>query len=73
MEVYELNMIDDPRWEEVRQLYFDAFPVEERRPWEDVVKLACDPASGYRMRAYIRDGGFAGFISAWLLPGFRYI
>lgn len=46
----------------LRQLYEESFPPEERRPWTE-------PA-GHWPRTTIFDGGFFGW---WAFPGFVYI
>ena len=73
IERIQLSALDSGMLERVKELYFSAFPEEERRPWESLLAALADPASGYEMRVYLLDGEFAGFISSWDLEGFRYI
>ncbi len=49
--------------DDVRALYEDAFPVEERRLWNP------RPAGLRLHEAYDDSGVFKGFITTWLLPG----
>lgn len=53
-------------------LYIDAFPPEERRPWEGIV----NPASEAGPRLHIislPDGTAAGFVTVWIFDGFVYV
>ncbi|MEZ2443710.1 GNAT family N-acetyltransferase [Chitinophaga sp. RCC_12] len=57
--------------EATRDLYEEAFPEEERRPWNQQVQLV---ASRKLQLLHIhREDAFAGFIFYWNLPEFSFI
>lgn len=57
--------------EAIKDLYEDAFPEEERRPWNQQLMLT---ASGKLQLLRIEnDDRFAGFIFFWRLPDFSFI
>lgn len=74
MSVTTLN-ITDPALipAELRTLYFDSFPPEERRSWESIMELTDDRSSPFNMTVILRDGVTAGFITWWRLGGARYV
>lgn len=74
MSVTTLN-ITDPALipAELRTLYFDSFPPEERRSWESIMELTDDRSSPFNLTVILRDGMTAGFITWWRLGGARYV
>ncbi len=65
---------DDPVLADVKLLYFDSFPEEERRSWMSLEKLVAGSGDDFRMTAYFTASGvFAGFATVWRLGAFRYI
>lgn len=57
--------------EAIKDLYEQAFPEEERRPWDQQLMLI---ASGkLHLLRIVSDNIFAGFIFYWRLPGFSFI
>lgn len=50
----------------VRQLYLEAFPPEERRPWDKFRELL-DSEPAFEVHVVTADDAFAGFISIWFL------
>ncbi len=58
---------------DVEMLYYNSFPVEERRPWEGVLTMLSQKDSPYNIYVILRDDAFAGFISWWKLGRFVYI
>ncbi len=58
---------------EMRGLYEESFPVEERRPWEDIVRMVNDGDLPYHFFVIKYRGRQAGFISWWRLQGVIYI
>jgi ribosomal protein S18 acetylase RimI-like enzyme len=57
--------------EAIKDLYEEAFPEEERRPWNQQLLLV---ASGkLQLLRIIREDAFAGFIFYWTLPEFSFI
>ncbi len=57
--------------EAVKALYEDAFPLQERRPWDQQLALV---ASGkLKLLRINREDAFAGFIFYWQLPTFSFI
>lgn len=63
-----LEYLDD-----VKQLYLNSFPIEERRPWDDIEYMINVPHEKYFMWVVIEDCQFAGFIAWWELERFRYV
>lgn len=58
----------------VSDLYHDAFPPDERRPWPDLKSRIADPAQQPELLIIRHRGRFAGFISWWQLDcHVRYI
>lgn len=74
MSVTTLN-ITDPALipAELRTLYFDSFPPEERRSWKSIMELTDDRSSPFNLTVILRDGMTAGFITWWRLGGARYV
>lgn len=56
----------------IKQLYFEAFPIEERRPWESIMRLISTNNS-YNLTLIFADNEFAGFITSWIFTDFIYI
>lgn len=56
---------------EIEDLYFDAFPPDERRPIEAWRKKIADGLTD--LRIIRRDGRFAGFVTLWHLDGMVYV
>lgn len=58
------------------RLYLDAFPPEERRPWEDVVSrhrlCLMEPSPRFSLLGIYTDH-FTGFITIWRFADFDYI
>lgn len=70
----QINRSDDSALSKVQSLYLDAFPPEERRPWEQLSVLIDDLSGLFMMYvATTADGSFAGFITLWHLPGADYV
>lgn len=53
----------------LEKIYLDAFPPEERRPWESIVS----GDKRLKLRAIHSDGELAGMISYWDFGGFVYV
>ncbi len=60
-----------PLLADVRNLYENSFPAEERRPWQEVVRLL-DGENRFSMLAITADGSFVGFITLWQLSAAVY-
>lgn len=58
---------------EMRGLYEESFPVEERRPWEDILRMVNGGDLPYHFFVIKYRGRQAGFISRWRLPSAIYI
>jgi len=67
MELIPVSIADDA----IKRLYEDAFPKEERRPWNWQLELIA--AGELRVLRISRDGLFAGFIFYWQLSAFAFI
>lgn len=65
---FAINYIDD-----VKKLYYESFPVEERRDWADVIDMINQNHAHYSVYVVVVDGWFAGFISWWSFETFRYV
>lgn len=57
----------------IKGLYEGAFPVEERRPWDDFVQRATDGNPFFNVTVAQGDGRIVGFVSTWLLPTAMYV
>lgn len=57
----------------VRTLYMESFPPEERRPWEALAGAISNPSAAISLIIIRSRGCFAGFISWWNLGGVRYV
>lgn len=71
-EEIRLGAMSPSQREAARQLYEYSFPVEERRPWLDI--LARDSDDGrFRLEGIYRGGRWAGMMTSWQFDTFRYI
>lgn len=57
--------------EAIKDLYEDAFPKEERRPWDQQLLLIT--SGKLQLLRIVSNDTFAGFIFYWRLPGFSFI
>lgn len=58
----------------VRNLYFESFPDDERRPWTDFKTRISDPQQQPELLIIKHHGHFAGFLTMWRLDNStRYI
>lgn len=57
----------------IKSLYEGAFPVEERRPWDDLVHRALDGNPFFNVAVALVDGRIVGFVSTWRLPAAMYV
>ncbi|HEY8959475.1 GNAT family N-acetyltransferase [Chitinophaga sp.] len=57
--------------EAIKDLYEEAFPEEERRPWDQQLMLMV--SGKLQLLRIENDDTFAGFIFFWRLPGFSFI
>lgn len=58
----------------VKQLYFDSFPENERRPWSDFVSRISDKSNKMKLHVVYVNNIPAGFISWWQIDDrLRYI
>lgn len=57
--------------QDLRALYENAFPPEERRPWSLQEQYICDQVLQTLLLDYHHS--FAGFVFFWTLPGFTFI
>lgn len=58
---------------EVRDLYLNSFPPEERRSWESVKQLIQADSAAYDLKVVLLNDKFAGFIASWQLGDFCYV
>lgn len=58
---------------DVKELYYNSFPIEERRPWKDVERLLQADCGSYNLKVIIENDDFAGFISYWHFGNFCYV
>lgn len=61
------------RLDEVKKIYTEAFPPEERRPWHEVLTLLDKMGGPFAINLISLDGRVVGFISSWNLDDFVYI
>ncbi len=59
--------------EVIKSLYVGAFPVEERRPWDDFERRALDADPFFKVEVAEDEGRVVGFISTWRLPMALYV
>lgn len=59
--------------DEIKALYYESFPEEERRDWCDIVDMINQNHQHYNINVVTIDGRFAGFISWWDFGTFRYV
>ncbi len=57
----------------VRELYYNSFPPEERRAWNNIQQLLVTDSSPYNIDVVLCGGDFVGFISWWQFPTFCYV
>lgn len=57
----------------IHSLYESAFPRDERRDFEDFLRLLADPESRFSVYAFLEEGDFAGFASCWRWDSFCYL
>lgn len=73
----EVKLYNIDKWQqllqEIKSLYFNSFPIEERREWFDIERLLQTDLSGYNMKVIMHHNQFAGFISWWRFDRFCYI
>jgi ribosomal protein S18 acetylase RimI-like enzyme len=67
IELIPTNILDDV----VKARYEEAFPLEERRPWDQ--QLALIASGKLQLLRIHRDHHDAGFIFYWSLPAFSFI
>ncbi len=58
---------------QVRGLYLDSFPEEERRPWADIERRLDMKDPFFNLYVLQHKGQFVGFVTVWNLPGFIYV
>ncbi len=63
----ENSLIDN-----VRKLYLDAFPPNERRDFDEFLRLLDDKSVPFSVAVLEEDGEFAGFLTYWAWNDFRY-
>lgn len=56
----------------IKDLYFAAFPEEERRPWEDIAGRIDSGDSIFNFYVLKHNGEKVGFVTLWHLPGALY-
>lgn len=72
--INEVATPDSKTLSRVHDLYHDAFPEEERRPWADLTAKIADSRVPLNLTVVNHAGRFAGFITWWMLDnGTRYI
>lgn len=57
----------------VKNVYYNSFPPEERRAWENIENLLAFDGSPYHIDAVFCDEQFIGFISWWAFADFDYV
>jgi GNAT superfamily N-acetyltransferase len=61
------NIADDA----IKSLYEDAFPEEERRPWDQEIELIS--TGRIQLLTLSKGDSFAGFLCYWQFPAFSFI
>lgn len=57
----------------VKKVYYNSFPIEERRAWGNIESLLVSEDSPYNIDAIFHEGQFIGFISWWAFADFCYV
>lgn len=55
------------------ELYYNSFPPEERRAWDNIQQLLAADNSPYNIDVILYRGDFVGFVSWWQFPTFCYV
>lgn len=71
MKFIQISDPKDPLLPQLRSLYEIAFPLHERRTWDDLIKLLPEPAM--RLMAVVQDEQFIGFMIYWRLDEYTYL
>lgn len=66
------NNCKDGFLDKIKNLYEASFPIDERRDFQDIIKLLDDKKSPFEIIAFIEDGEFSGFLSFWKWDDMRY-
>lgn len=69
----ELRKATKTDMDSVKGLYEGSFPIEERRPWEDLETRALDGDPFFSLRVVEDAGRVVGFITTWRLPMALYV
>lgn len=57
----------------VKKVYYNSFPIEERRAWKNIEYLLSLDDSLYHIDVIFYDKQFVGFISWWAFADFNYV
>lgn len=68
-----IHSISNHDLENAHSLYFESFPPEERRPWDDIILRSTQSQQRFRLLGIYIDSVFAGLITIWQFPSFRYV
>ncbi|TDH29031.1 GNAT family N-acetyltransferase [Segetibacter sp. 3557_3] len=71
MQLKRIHDRNNPDLVVFKELYESAFPLQERRYWQDLLALADHPVM--QIEVVQVTGAFAGFIVYWPFPDFVYI
>ena len=66
------NNCKDGFLDKIKNLYEASFPIDERRDFQDIIKLLDDKKSPFDVIAFTEDGEFSGFLSFWKWDDMRY-
>ncbi len=58
---------------EIKGLYFESFPEEERRPWTDIERRVDSGDPFFNFYVLQHKGANIGFLTIWNLPGNIYV
>lgn len=58
---------------QVKWLYLESFPEEERRPWDDIERRLDIGDPFYNLYVLQHKGQCVGFVTIWNLPDFIYV
>ncbi len=59
--------------EQIKHIYFDSFPIDERRPWGDWVRHITAPTDTIFVDGVFDENNLVGFITSWQFDKFAYI
>lgn len=67
----KLSRLEDSLLDSALEIYLEAFPPDERRPWKSI--LSPDDIAGPRLQGIFADGRLVGMVTTWAFDNFTYV